>query len=186
MGYNKISFADVTENASYSKAVTFVAAREITVGTGDGKFSPEGNLTRGQFLVMVMKAYGIAPEKDVMDNFSDAGDTYYTNYLAAAKRLGITAGVGDNRYEPEKAVTRQEMFTLLYKTLKAMGKLEQLEADKSLMSYKDADKAAVWAKEALTYFVGAGAMDGDGVYLNPEVVASRSQMAQVLYDMLKR
>jgi|GEM_PF-1066934 len=186
VGYNKVSFKDVAENASYSKAVTFVAAREITVGTGDGRFSPERSLTRGQFLVMVMKAYGIAPEKMVDDNFSDAGDTYYTNYLAAAKRLGIAAGVGGNRYEPEKAVTRQEMFTLLYKTLKAMEKLEQVKADKRLTSYKDADKAAVWAKEALTYFVGAGAMDGDGVSLNPEAVANRSQMAQVLYHMLKR
>lgn len=186
IGYNKVSFKDVAENASYSKAVTFVAAREITVGTGDGRFSPEGSLTRGQFLVMVMKAYGIAPEKMVDDNFSDAGDTYYTNYLAAARRLGIAAGVGGNRYEPEKAVTRQEMFTLLYKTLKAMGKLEQVEADKGLTAYKDADKAAAWAKEALTYFVGVGVMDGDGVSLNPETVANRSQMAQVLYGLLQR
>ena len=35
------------------------------------------------------------------DNFSDAGNTYYTGYLAAAKRLGITAGLGDNLLCPE-------------------------------------------------------------------------------------
>lgn len=43
---------------------------------------------------MLMKAYGIAPDTNPEDNFADAGDTYYTGYLAAAKRLGISAGVG--------------------------------------------------------------------------------------------
>ena len=59
VGYNKISFKDVAANAWYSDAVGFVAAREITKGTGDGKYSPEDKLTRGQFLVMMMRAYGI-------------------------------------------------------------------------------------------------------------------------------
>jgi hypothetical protein len=44
---------------------------------------------------MLMKAYGIAPDTNPEDNFADAGDTYYTGYLAAAKRLGISAGVGN-------------------------------------------------------------------------------------------
>jgi len=89
VGYRKIAFRDVAENAWYSKAVTFIAAREIATGTGDGNFSPEAKLTRGQFIVMLMKAYGIKPDKENKDNFADGGDTYYTGYLAAARRLGI-------------------------------------------------------------------------------------------------
>ena len=36
-----------------------------------------------------MRAFGIEPDADSKDNFKDAGDTWYTGYLAAAKRLGI-------------------------------------------------------------------------------------------------
>ncbi len=64
VAYNKVSFKDVAESAWYSKAVGFIAAREITAGTGGGNFSPEAKLTRGQFIVMLMKAYDIAPDAD--------------------------------------------------------------------------------------------------------------------------
>ena len=57
VGYNKVSFTDVPAGAWYSKAVSFIAARGITTGTGNGRFSPQAKLTRGQFIVMVMRAY---------------------------------------------------------------------------------------------------------------------------------
>ncbi|MGI6667229.1 MAG: S-layer homology domain-containing protein [Bacillota bacterium] len=85
------------------------------------------------------------------DNFSDAGETYYTGYLAAAKRLGISAGVGDNMYAPGKEITRQEMFTLLYNTLKIIGRLPQGDSGKTLLDFSDASEIASWAEEAMSY-----------------------------------
>lgn len=38
---------------------SFIAARGITGGTGNGNYSPDAKLTRGEFLVMMMKAYGM-------------------------------------------------------------------------------------------------------------------------------
>jgi hypothetical protein len=55
---------------------------------------------------MLIRAYGISPDDNPADNFVDAGNTYYTGYLAAAKRLGITKGIGDNQFAPEQAITR--------------------------------------------------------------------------------
>ncbi len=123
MGYNKVSFSDVKDGAWYGNAVEFAAARGVVTGTGHGNFDPAGKLTRGQLLVMLMRAYSIEADKDILNNFSDAGNTYYTGYLAAAKRLGITEGLGNNLYAPDKQITRQEMFTLLYNTLKVIGQL---------------------------------------------------------------
>ncbi len=125
--------------------MTFVAAREIATGTGNSNFSPEGKLTRGQFVVMVMKAYGIEPISDLNNNFTDAGNTYYTGYLAKAKELGITAGIGNNMFAPNNEITRQEMFTLLYNTLKKIGKLPAGETGKTLTAYSDADQVSSWA-----------------------------------------
>lgn len=186
VGYNKVTFKDVPANSWYKNAVEFIAARGISVGTGNGYYSPVNKLTRGQFLVMAMKAYGLAPDADSKDNFTDAGNTYYTGYLAAAKRLGIAAGVGNNKYAPEQEITRQEMFTLLYNTLKHIGQLPKGSEGKSLSAYKDADQIAPWAKEAMTLFVNTGIVTGDGVLLNPDEKANRAQMAQVLYNMLTK
>ena len=72
VGYNPASFSDVAPTDWYYKAVSFIAARGITTGAGNGAFSPDAGLTRADFLVMLMKAYGIAPDNNPADNFSDA------------------------------------------------------------------------------------------------------------------
>lgn len=102
IGYKKVAFKDVSNTTWYYEPITFIAARDITAGTSEGVFSPDLKLTRGQFIVFLMRAYGIEPSAGNADNFADAGSSYYTDYLAAAKKLGIAAGVGDNMFMPEK------------------------------------------------------------------------------------
>lgn len=55
---------------------------------------------------MLMKSYNIASDTNITDNFADAGNEYYTGYLAAAKRLGLSSGVGDNMLMPNAFITR--------------------------------------------------------------------------------
>ncbi|HWR55621.1 MAG TPA: S-layer homology domain-containing protein [Negativicutes bacterium] len=184
--YNQVRFNDVTAGAWYYKPVSFIAAREITTGTGDGNFSPEARLTRGQFLVMLMKAYGIEPDVNGAANFVDAGSTYYTGYLAAAKRLGISGGVGDNLFAPEKEITRQEMFTLLYNGLKTVGQLPQGDVGKKLSGFSDAGQVASWAQEAMALLVKTGTVSGSAGKLTPLSTTTRAEMAQVLYNLLSK
>jgi len=186
VGYNKVEFSDVGATAWYSDAVGYVAARDITAGTGENKFSPAEKLTRGQFLVMVMKAYGQKPDENAEDNFTDAGNTYYTGYLAAAKRLGITSGIGENKYAPQNQITRQEMFTLLYNTLKLIGQLPTNNNGNAVTTFADAGDIAPWAKDAMTMFVNAGIIAGSDNKLTPVATTNRAQMAQVLYNLLSK
>lgn len=182
--YNKVGFNDVVKDAWYSRAVNFIAARGITEGTGSGNFSPEAKLTRGQFVVMLMKAYGIAPDANTKDNFSDAGDTYYTGYLAAAKRLGISEGMGSNMFVPGKEITRQEMFTMLYNALKAIGRLPHGDTVKVLSDFSDAGQIDSWARDAMALLVKTGTVSGSAGRLAPLNTATRAEMAQILYNLL--
>jgi hypothetical protein len=184
VGYNKKVFRDVTANAWYTEAVGFVSARGIALGTGGGNFDPEGKLTRGQLIVMVMRAYGIGPDENISDNFSDAGNTYYTGYLAAAKRLGISNGVGNNMYAPEREITRQEMFTLLYNALKLIGELPENTDVRKLNEFGDSSRIAGWAKDAMALFVESGTIGGSGAMLFPANTSNRAEMVQVLYKLL--
>lgn len=184
VAYNKVSFNDVAASAWYNKAVSFIAAREITTGTGNGNYSPEAKLTRGEFIVLMMRAYGIAPDASPTNNFSDAGNTYYTGYLAAARRLGITAGVGNNVYAPGKEITRQEMFTLLYNALKVIGKLPTGDSGKTVFDFSDTTQIDSWAQEAMATFVVTGTVGGSNGQLTPTGTTTRAEMAQVLYNLL--
>ena len=184
--YNMITFKDVYPTAWYRDAVVFIAARGITAGTGDGSFESENNLTRAEFLVMMMKAYEMEPGTDLSGNFADAGTTWYTGYLAAAKKLGIAAGIGNNLFAPDREINRQEMFTLLYNTLKLIDKLPEGTSGSELPDYRDAVMVAPWAKDAMTLFVKTGIVSGSGGLLSPEDTTTRAEMAQVLYSLLTK
>jgi len=183
VGYNKMNFKDVAADAWYSKAVSFIAARGITAGTDSASYRPEAKLTRGEFMVMLMKAYSIAPDANRSDNFVDAGDTYYTGYLAAAKRLGISGGVGNNMFAPDKKITRQEMFTMLYNALKAIGELPAGTSGKQLSAFSDAEHVASWAKDAMKFMVETGIISGNDGKLSATDTTTRAEMTQVLYNL---
>lgn len=204
VGYNPVSFKDVSSAAWYHDAVSFIAAREITTGTGNNAFRPAAKLTRAQFLVMLMKGYSIEPDsRSDADNFIDAGDTWYTDYLSAAKTLGLSDGVGGNRFAPERQITRQELFTLTYNVLKVIDKLPSGETDttsredtdtsstgigndfgRTLSSFSDSGEVAPWAENAMAQLVDSGMIAGIGGKLSPKDTSTRAQMAQLLYNLL--
>ncbi len=186
VGYNPVIFKDVAPDAWYSNAVGFAAARGITTGTGNDNFSPDMELTRAQFLVMAMRAYGIKPSDHRQDNFQDAGDGYYSGYLAAAKAAGITKGTGGNLFKPEDEITRQEMFTLLYNILTLLGQLPEGKKGESLHQFDDGNMVAPWAYDAIAFFAEAGIISGSNGKLSPEDKGNRAQMAQVVYHLLSR
>lgn len=184
VGYNKVGFADVADSAWYGNAVTFAAARGITVGVGNGNFGSDEVVTRAQALVMIMKAFGINPDENAENNFSDAGNTYYTGYLAAAKSLGITSGVGGNLFAPDRQITRQEMFVFVYNTLKSIDELPSGATAKSMADFKDAEKVADYANKAVELFVKTGIISGSSGNILPADSASRAQFVQILYNAL--
>ncbi|HWR61448.1 MAG TPA: S-layer homology domain-containing protein, partial [Clostridia bacterium] len=186
VGYNKISFKDVDQASPYAEAVTFIAARGITGGTGNGNFSPGGTLTRGEFMVMLMRAYNISPDTSPADNFADAGSTWYTGYLSAAKRLGISNGVGGNLFAPERKITKQELYTLLYNSLKAIDKLPEGDSGKNTSVFSDKADIASWAKDAVSLFVKAGIIETGEGKLSPAGKATRAEMATIMYNLLSK
>lgn len=173
-------FADVPDSAWYSAAVAFLSSRHITEGTSESTFSPDMILTRGQCLVLLMKAYGITPDSGSAGNFSDAGSTWYTGYLAAAKRLGLANG-SDGKFMPEAKISRQDMFLLVYNTLVFLNKLP---AGSATGVYTDENIIAPYAKDAINALTASGVITGSGGLISPAGHASRAQMAQILYNLL--
>lgn len=186
IGHNLVVFSDVDGSAWYHSAVIFIAARGITTGTGSTVYSPDAKLTRGEFIVMLMRAYGIEPDINPLSNFADAGNTWYTGYLAAAKRLGISDGTGNNLYAPDTEISRQDMFTLLYRTLDLLGAIPGEITGNSLSNYQDLADIADYAKEAIAALVEKGVVTGSAGKLDPLGASTRAQMAQVLYNLLSR
>ena len=88
--------------------------REITYGTGGGNFSRMRS-SRAAFIVMLM-SIGIADENRPTTSPTPRQHVLY-RHVAAAKRLGISNGVGNNMFAPGRKITGKEMFTLLCNVL---------------------------------------------------------------------
>jgi len=184
IGYNKVVFTDVANSDWYHDAISFITSRSIAAGTDDHTFSPNEAVTRGQFMVMMMKAYGISPDTEGHDNFVDAGNTYYTAYLAAAKHLGLASGVGNNRFAPDDAISRQDMLTILYHTLQTLDELPTGEKVRSYSDYNDTMAVANYATSPVKTFVEMGIVSGSNGSLHPADQSSRAEIAQLLYNLL--
>ena len=108
------SFADVSTDAYYAKAVAWAVENGITTGTGDGKFSPDATCTRAQSVTFLFRAIGKLVDSKA--EFSDVlTDSYYANAVAWAVENGITNGIGDGLFGPDNSCTRAQIVTFLFR-----------------------------------------------------------------------
>jgi hypothetical protein len=131
-----------------------------------------------------MNAYGIAPDTSIEENFADAGDTYYTAYLATAKKLGLAGGKGGNMFAPDALISRQDMITMLYNALEMVNELPENSDVRNVSEFSDFSSVASYAKVAMEALVEGGYVSGKGNSLDPKGLATRAQMAQILYNLL--
>jgi hypothetical protein len=84
-------------------------------------------------------------------------------------------GVGDSTFDLTSSVQRQVLATTLYR----MAGSPAVTGD--LSAFADGDAVASWAKDAMIWAVNEGIITGTDVGLEPTAVATRQQVATILY-----
>ena len=156
-------------------------------GVGDSKFEPEEGMTRAM-LVTVLWRYEGSP-KQRPSTFSDVRrGQWYSEAVSWAAKNGIVTGVGDNKFEPDTQITREQIATILYRY--AQKKRADTSARGSLSAFPDNGKVNGWAKTALQWCVGEGLIGGTNengkVYLDPQGTATRAQVATILMRYIEK
>ena len=109
-----VSFADVPAGSYYAKAVAWAVENGITLGTGDGTFSPNATCTRAQSVTFLYRALGTAPT--TVNGFTDVtADAFYADAVAWAVESGVTNGTTDSTFSPNNGCTRAQIVTFLYR-----------------------------------------------------------------------
>ena len=108
------SFSDVSADSYYAKAVAWAVENGITVGTSSTTFSPDDTCTRAQSVTFLFRALGKLVDSKA--KFSDVPtDSYYANAVAWAVENGVTNGIGDGLFGPDKSCTRAQIVTFLFR-----------------------------------------------------------------------
>jgi len=143
-------------------------------GMSPTRFDPAGSATRGQLATMLYRLSG-SPKVTGSSTFTDLTMQYYRDPIAWAQQNGVINGVGQNRFAPETAVTRQDMITMLYRLS------GEPETKGDLSGFQDADKVAGYAKKAVVWAVENDILKGSNdSKIMPRNNATREQVATFL------
>lgn len=175
LGASPSDFVDFPNDWSQG-AMTAAVDNGLLGGVGDGRIAPQGEVTRAQMAAIINRAFG-AEKQASLSSYSDvAADAWYAVDMAKAVQMGTFSGTGNGLLEPDRAITREEAFSVLARAF-------ALEAgdDSSLASFSDGAQVSSWAKGSVSAMVAAGYVNGsDGNRLNPQQTITRAEFAAVM------
>ena len=147
-------------------------------GYPDGTFGPENNMTRAEVAQMF---YNLLLDQDVeiTKTFDDVpANAWYAKAVNTLSSLDIISGVGDNKFEPERFITRAEFTAMAMKF--AVGG----EEGENIFSDVDEDD---WFYDAVVNSIQYGWIHGygDGTF-RPQNPITRAEVTAIVNNMLGR
>ena len=170
-------FDDVAADAWYCDAAEYVYEHEIMSGTSDGIFEPNAKLNRAQAVQILYNLEG-QPVATGSAGYSDTTDHWAINAINWASKNGIVSGVGNNRFDPNSPVSREQFAVMMYNYAQYKG--DDLSAQADLTTFPDNGKVSSWALRALQWANGEGLINGSNGSLLPGGTATRGQAASIL------
>ena len=188
--YQSISPVPVLDAATVKwaqEAILDLVSMGIIDANGPSLYEPMTPITRGDFIHYLVKALDLEKSTGRAGaSFSDVDpNIYYYFTMGSGQKSGLVLGVGNNRCMPYADITRQDMFTLIYRALTYSGM--ELSPDYSaLAEFGDRDKIANYAKDAISALSKNGLILGDqNGNVNPLDKASRAEAAVMMYRVYK-
>ena len=176
------SFTDVPADEWYAGAVQYASQNGLMNGVGNGKFDPEGSMTRAMLVTVLWRYEGEPAEGE--NTFTDVPEgTWYTGAVAWAASNGIVGGIGNGKFDPDGSITREQMATILFRYAQKKG----IDTGKrgELSGFADSGNVSSWAKDALQWTVAEGIINGSDGKLLPQGNATRAQVSAILMRFLE-
>ena len=181
-GIVTLPFTDVSEGDWFYDPVCFVYSQGLMTGTSATTFEPNTHLSRAMLVAVLHRLEG-SPQASAGD-FTDVADgDWYAQAVNWAASVGVVNGFDDGTFQPNAAITREQMAAIL-RNYAAYKGLDVTAAD-DLANYSDASSVSDWAKESIQWAVGSGLLGGyeDGT-LRPQGTTTRAEVASVLQRAL--
>ncbi len=181
-GVVSLPFTDVREGDWFYDPVCYVYSQGLMTGTSATTFEPNTPLSRAMLVAVLHRLEG-SPAASGSD-FTDVADgDWYAQAVNWAASVGVVNGFDDGTFQPNAAITREQMAAILrnYAAYKGLD----VTATGDLSTYSDAASVSDWAKESVTWAVGEHLISGvTDDTLAPQACATRAQVAAILQRYL--
>ncbi|TCZ77382.1 hypothetical protein E0485_10300, partial [Paenibacillus albiflavus] len=181
MEYHKV-YADVSESHWANLAIQELAAKHIVSGTSEQLYEPNREVSRAEFAAMLVRMLNL--QSTGKSTFVDVStDKWYSEAVLAAAEAGIVSGTGDNRFNPEANISREEMIVMLMRAY-GINHRDTLPSH-SLATFADDTQTAPWALQAVHAAAQLGLIKGYADHtFSPQANTTRAEAAMVIVNLL--
>lgn len=174
-------FSDIDNYEWARESIEELYKAGVVNGKGNNEFRPQDNVTREEFVKMILGAAKI--DLDFKDNTppSDVKETdWFYKYIMCAYEAGIINGISENEFGTGLYITRQDIAKIMYETIKLCG----YEITEQGNDFFDENAIADYSKEAVNKLRLAGIINGyENNEFRPNDFANRAEAAKMIYGL---
>lgn len=150
---------------------------EIVSGTTETTFSPNGKVTRGQLVAMIYRATSTEIGEQRATSYTDLTNFWGAKEVTALESQGVLSIFTGENFEPNKAVTREEMAFVTAKYLALEGL--DIAAMNTRNTFKDVDNMNAQTITAIGLLQQLEIIGGENGQFNPKGNLTRAQFAKI-------
>ena len=179
-----VKFTDI-ESHWAKESIDYIVGRGLISGVSKTAFSPDTAMTRGVLATALGKLAGVDVKLYTTNSFTDVkADSPFRPYIEWAYKEGIIQDIGNSRFAPNRAITREEIAVIIANYAKATG--YALPVLREAVTYADNSNIGSVYQTAVKAMQQAGIMmGGTGNKFNPRFDATRAEVSSMLYRYIK-
>ncbi len=179
-----LGYTDVAETDWHCEDVKYATINEYIPGTSETTFSPNAPAYRVTIVSALYNADGERPSTLYVSKFVDIDENNpHATAIWWAQECGIVNGVGDNKFNPNGNVTRQDFAVMLLRYMKY--RKFNLPENLTPKAFTDDTEISDYAKEAVYTLNTLGIMNGKGNnIIDPRGNVTRAEAAAMLHRMM--
>ena len=161
-----LAFTDIANHWAKDK---IEALKGLGITNGQNTFAPDKAITRAEFAVALVNAFGLEKKDGAMVSFTDIpGNAWFQGAVLAAASQGIIKGKGNGLFEPQANITREEAMIMIQNIATTVYSMQNTTDEGVLLNeFADAGQISPWAKEAVVFNISQGIVVGEEQTINP-------------------
>ncbi|EJW99065.1 S-layer domain-containing protein, partial [gut metagenome] len=179
-------FTDVARDSWCYDYVDYVTSHGYFRGTTNTTFSPNRNMTRAMFVVVLARFDGAKVDNSQSAFVDVAPNSWCAGAINWAASHEIVGGKGNGMFAPNEPITRAQMCAIMDRYLDYYAESERVRFNKPGRAAELADEGLIpaYAQRAVRHCQEYGLIYGysDGTF-RPQALSTRAHVAAVIYRL---
>lgn len=177
-GITYTPFVDIVAPIWYADPVLYAYEEGLVNGMTATTYSPMTEMNRAMLATLLSRMAGVQGTPSEAGFTDVPSNMWFANGINWAYSVGIVNGATATTFDPLTSVSREQLAVFLYRyATNYLGKNVPCNGD--LSQFPDASKVTPYARDALSWAVGSGLVNGKDGMLAPLEKTNRAEVATI-------